>query len=48
MNIAIIIAGGIGARMGQDLPKQFINVYDKPVLNLHFGKLSKASSGRCY
>ena len=32
MNIAIIIAGGIGARMGQDLPKQFINVYDKPVL----------------
>lgn len=32
MNIAIIIAGGIGSRMGQDLPKQFINVYDKPVL----------------
>jgi 2-C-methyl-D-erythritol 4-phosphate cytidylyltransferase len=32
MNIALIIAGGIGARMGQDIPKQFINVYDKPVL----------------
>lgn len=32
MNIAVIIAGGIGTRMGQDLPKQFINVYDKPVL----------------
>ena len=32
MNIAIIIAGGVGSRMGQDLPKQFINVYDKPVL----------------
>ncbi len=31
-NIAIIIAGGSGARMGQDIPKQFINVYDKPVL----------------
>lgn len=31
-NIAIIIAGGKGSRMGQDLPKQFINVYDKPVL----------------
>ena len=28
MNIAIIIAGGVGSRMGQDLPKQFINVYD--------------------
>ena len=31
-NIAIIIAGGSGTRMGQDIPKQFINVYDKPVL----------------
>lgn len=31
-NIAIIIAGGSGHRMGQDIPKQFINVYDKPVL----------------
>lgn len=31
-NIALIIAGGIGARMGQDIPKQFINVYDKPVI----------------
>lgn len=27
-----IIVGGVGSRMGQDLPKQFINVYDKPVL----------------
>lgn len=32
MNIAVIIAGGSGQRMGQDIPKQFINVYDKPVL----------------
>ncbi|MCT4384169.1 IspD/TarI family cytidylyltransferase [Lacticaseibacillus paracasei] len=32
MNIAIIIAGGSGHRMGQEIPKQFINVYDKPVL----------------
>ncbi len=32
MNVAIVIAGGSGARMGQDIPKQFINVYDKPVL----------------
>lgn len=31
-NVAIIIAGGKGSRMGQDIPKQFINVYDKPVL----------------
>lgn len=32
MNIALIIAGGVGARMGQDIPKQFINVYDKPLI----------------
>ena len=32
MNIALIIAGGAGHRMGQDIPKQFIHVYDKPVL----------------
>ncbi len=32
MNIGLIIAGGSGNRMGQDIPKQFINVYDKPVI----------------
>ena len=32
MNIGLIIAGGAGNRMGQDIPKQFINVYDKPVI----------------
>ena len=32
MTSAIIIAGGSGASMGQDIPKQFINVYDKPIL----------------
>ena len=32
MNIAIIIAGGVGSRMKQEIPKQFINVYDKPIL----------------
>lgn len=32
MNVAVIIAGGSGNRMGQEIPKQFINVYDKPVL----------------
>lgn len=31
-NIAMIIAGGVGARMKQDIPKQFINVKDKPVI----------------
>ncbi|MBP3495885.1 MAG: 2-C-methyl-D-erythritol 4-phosphate cytidylyltransferase [Clostridia bacterium] len=32
MNIAVIIAGGSGRRMGHDIPKQFINVFDKPIL----------------
>lgn len=32
MNIALIIAGGVGARMGQDIPKQFLSVEDKPVI----------------
>lgn len=32
MNIAVIIAGGTGSRMKQDIPKQFLNVNDKPVI----------------
>ena len=31
-NIALIIAGGVGCRMHQDIPKQFLNVNDKPVI----------------
>ena len=36
MNVAVIIAGGSGHRMGQDIPKQFINVYDKPIVFLFY------------
>ncbi len=32
MNVALIIAGGSGHRMNQDVPKQFLNVFDKPVI----------------
>lgn len=31
-NIAMIIAGGVGARTHQDIPKQFIHVKDVPVI----------------
>ena len=31
-NIALIIAGGVGSRMGFNIPKQFINVYNKPII----------------
>lgn len=30
--IALIIAGGSGQRMHQDIPKQFLTVYEKPVI----------------
>lgn len=32
MNIAVILAGGSGTRMGSDIPKQFIDVYGKPLI----------------
>lgn len=32
MNIALIIAGGKGLRMQQEIPKQFITVNEKPVI----------------
>ena len=31
-NIGLIIAGGVGARTHQDIPKQFIHVKDVPVI----------------
>lgn len=31
-NIALLIAGGSGARMKQDIPKQFLTVNEKPVI----------------
>jgi 2-C-methyl-D-erythritol 4-phosphate cytidylyltransferase len=30
--IALITAAGVGSRVGQDIPKQFLNVYDKPII----------------
>ena len=32
MNIAMIIAGGAGERMHQDIPKQFLTVNERPVI----------------
>ena len=32
MNIALLIAGGVGNRMHQDIPKQFITVNEKPII----------------
>ncbi len=32
MNIALVIAGGTGSRMGADTPKQFVEVKGKSIL----------------
>jgi len=32
LNVAVILAGGIGSRVGSDIPKQFIEVMGKPVI----------------
>ena len=32
MTITLLIAGGVGARIGQDIPKQFMDVLGKPVI----------------
>lgn len=32
MNIAVIFAGGVGKRMGNELPKQFIEIANKPII----------------
>lgn len=44
MNIAILLSGGVGLRLGADIPKQYIEVADRPIicyalecLSLHAG-----------
>lgn len=32
MNIAVILAGGVGSRVGAGIPKQFVEVLGKPIL----------------
>lgn len=32
MATALILAGGVGERMAHDIPKQFIHVFDKPII----------------
>ncbi len=36
MNTAIILAGGVGSRMGVDRPKQFLMVREKPIISYCF------------
>ena len=32
MNYGVVVAGGIGTRMGADKPKQFLNIGNKPII----------------
>ncbi len=44
MNIAIILAGGIGSRVGAETPKQFIEVLGKPIIAYTIENCFKYSS----
>ena len=41
MNTAVILAGGVGSRMGVDRPKQFLMVQDKPIISYCFDIFQK-------
>lgn len=41
MNIALILSGGTGTRMGTDIPKQYIEVYGKPLISYCIECISK-------
>ena len=40
MNIALILSGGIGTRMGLDVPKQYIEVGGRPIFTYCVESLS--------
>ena len=41
MNIALILSGGTGTRLGTDIPKQYIDVCGKPIISYCFECISK-------
>ena len=44
MNYAVIFAGGVGKRMGTEIPKQFLSVNEKPIIVYtieHFSKCDR-------
>ena len=43
-NVAMIIAGGIGSRMGLDIPKQFLEVNGKPLIIYTLEKFNNNSN----
>ena len=43
MNIALILAGGVGSRMGTKIPKQYIEVKGKPIISYCLDKFTNHS-----
>lgn len=43
MNIALILSGGTGTRMGLDTPKQYIEVHNRPIISYCIESLSRHS-----
>lgn len=43
-NIALIIAGGVGSRMQNAIPKQFMTVFDKPIIAYTMERFEKHPS----
>lgn len=41
MTVALILSGGTGARLGSDIPKQYIAVNDRPVISYCIERLSR-------
>ena len=48
MNIAIILSGGVGTRMGANIPKQYIEVCGKPVIYYSLIKFVESGSIDAY
>ena len=42
MNIALVVAGGVGARTNNHIPKQFLTIYDKPIIVYTLENLMRA------
>ena len=47
MNIAVIFAGGVGSRMhSKDRPKQFLEMYNKPIITTDVSDSKKDIEGK--
>ena len=44
MNIALILSGGMGRRIGSDIPKQYIKVDDRTILSYSLETLLSSES----